>query len=236
MATEIATLRGDLLPHVEAVQAAARRTAAGVRDLGLALTAAKAACRHGEWLPFLAAAGVDTRAAQRSMRYARLAPECDNLTHLPAPSTLLAERADRREPAAPDPPALDDAVQREFWRVGFSVCLFMAYREKGDLTWIEWADDGRRWRLAIPGKHAVRYWACRNTASARYADTDAFWREFRRLWDLYCAAWALYDLRAGIQLSAVLGKLDRGLTALLRADPGRADALAWISKQRPADV
>ena len=75
------------------MQAIGRLAAESVRDLGAALAAAKADCRHGEWLPFLAAAGLPERFAQRAIRYSRLVPKSDNLSDLPAPSKLLCEAA-----------------------------------------------------------------------------------------------------------------------------------------------
>ena len=91
--TALETLRPELTAHVEAVRAIGRRAAESVRDLGVALAAAKGDCRHGEWLPFLAAAGVPERFAQRAIRYSKLLPKSDNLSDLPAPSKLLGEAA-----------------------------------------------------------------------------------------------------------------------------------------------
>ena len=73
--TALETLRPELTAHVEAVRAIGRRAAESVRDLGVALAAAKGDCRHGEWLPFLAAAGVPERFAQRAIRYSKLLPK-----------------------------------------------------------------------------------------------------------------------------------------------------------------
>ena len=86
-------LRAALHEHVAIVQAIGRRAAESVRDLGVALAAAKGDCRHGEWLPFLAAAGVPERFAQRAIRYSKLLPKSVNLSDLPAPSKLLGEAA-----------------------------------------------------------------------------------------------------------------------------------------------
>jgi Protein of unknown function (DUF3102) len=66
-----------------ALSATAERTAIeAVLAAGAALCEAKDACKHGEWLPFLDAAGVPERIAQRYMRLARSGLKSDTVSDL----------------------------------------------------------------------------------------------------------------------------------------------------------
>ena len=56
--------------HADRIRAVAKRGVEVFRDLGVELSAAKAACPHGQWLHFLAAVGVHERTAQRAMKFA----------------------------------------------------------------------------------------------------------------------------------------------------------------------
>ena len=51
-------------------------------DCGAALVEAKAACGHGEWLPWLVAAGVPERTAQRMMKLSASGLKSDTVTDM----------------------------------------------------------------------------------------------------------------------------------------------------------
>ncbi len=84
--TTLSNTLADLAERVkeaEAASAAAARTSADkALQAGALLVEAKAACRHGEWLPFLARAGMPERKAQRYMTLARSGIESDTVTDL----------------------------------------------------------------------------------------------------------------------------------------------------------
>ena len=72
MAAADAPALSNRLSHLaHEVRGAFGRSAQAYLDAGRLLIEAKAECRHGDWLPFLAAAGVDERRARRAMRLAR---------------------------------------------------------------------------------------------------------------------------------------------------------------------
>ena len=87
-----AVIRPVLQEHVERVRAAVTNTMSAGLEAGRALAALKAECRHGEWLPALAAAGLPERGAQRLMRYAREV-KARGLAAAPPPVTALLTEA-----------------------------------------------------------------------------------------------------------------------------------------------
>ena len=65
-------------------------------DVGMDLIAAKEKCLHGQWLPFLDAAGVGERSARRMMQYCRAIendPEIDPAKSLPPVNAVLGKTA-----------------------------------------------------------------------------------------------------------------------------------------------
>ena len=104
--SDLTQLRFELHAHVEAVQTFLVRTRQGIlegaRDIGLALIAAKADCRHGEWLPFLAVAGIDDRTARRWMQYGEMT-KSDLMSDLPSITKLLAPATPHVSQATGDP-------------------------------------------------------------------------------------------------------------------------------------
>ena len=215
----LTTIRPELAPHVEAVRAAAARTAAGVRDLGAALADAKAECRHGEWLPLLAAAGVPERFAQRAMRYAKLLPKYDTVSHLPAPRKLLEEHATEKGPQHADRLRLSESM--------FHAALFLAVTRNGD--------HGEQWRLPLwgvngwyvhelPGNFAIRYWT-RSPETARYIDDR--WRQFKALYGLHRAVHVAYHAGEFRFMHQTQDALDSRLSELVQGDPDRDTALAF---------
>ncbi len=223
MSESLERLRVDLRPHAAAVRDAAARTAAGVRELGAALRGAKAACRHGEWLPFLAAAGIGERFAQRAMRYARLL-ESDNLSDLPAPARLLTERAERRQTEAQPAGGVEEGVERQYWGVGLAVHMFLLDGNGRAMRWRYWcgADTGYV-AVGIAADSALRYWT-RNRTTAAWL--DGRWPAVEALLELWRGAGAAYRGGNGETARRYLGSLDHGLKALVRADPCAGDG--WV--------
>ena len=68
--------------EVEASNAAARCAAEHAVAAGAKLCEAKAECRYGEWLPFLARAGLSERNAQRWMQLHRAGVKSDHVSDL----------------------------------------------------------------------------------------------------------------------------------------------------------
>ena len=65
-------------------------------DVGRDLIAARAQCEHGEWLPFLEAAGISETTGRRMMRYAEVidkSPTFDPSKTLPPVSAVLGKSA-----------------------------------------------------------------------------------------------------------------------------------------------
>ena len=83
-------------------------------DIGLDLQAAKAQCTHGQWLPFLDAAEVPERAAQRLMKYCR-AIEADTSIEpgksLPSMRSVLGSNTSRVSYLVND--ATDEKLEEE---------------------------------------------------------------------------------------------------------------------------
>jgi hypothetical protein len=66
----------------QAMQDAALEAAKRALEAGHLLIEAKEACRHGQWLPFLAKAGMGERKAQRLMQLARSGLKPDTVSDL----------------------------------------------------------------------------------------------------------------------------------------------------------
>lgn len=103
----LAVIRPALRGHVDRVRVAVGRIGSAGLDAGRALAALKAECRHGEWLPALAAAGMAERTAQRLMRYAREV-EARGLTAAPPAVTALLTAASTPAPTPAKPDTVSD--------------------------------------------------------------------------------------------------------------------------------
>lgn len=71
LSNRLTALAEDVKTEADALAAAERSAAEHALNAGRLLCEAKDACRHGEWLPFLARAGVPERSAQRWMKLHR---------------------------------------------------------------------------------------------------------------------------------------------------------------------
>ncbi|TPN45305.1 DUF3102 domain-containing protein [Mesorhizobium sp. B1-1-9] len=70
--------------------AAERTSVSSAMDAGQMLVDAKAACQHGQWLPFLDRAGIHERRARRLMQLARSGLETDTVSDLGGVGAALA--------------------------------------------------------------------------------------------------------------------------------------------------
>jgi len=94
MSDKLSNSLADLAERVREAQAeiASAEVAAAARalDAGGLLCRAREECRHGEWLPFLARAGVQERQAQRLMQLARSGLKADTVSDLGGIKAALA--------------------------------------------------------------------------------------------------------------------------------------------------
>lgn len=96
-----------LEPFAAAMRPLMRMGLEAYQGLGVELTKAKAACKHGEWLPFVAAMGMTADTAQRMMRVAKLMDEADpnSATTWKSASEVLAYGAAKNRKVRHLPPA-----------------------------------------------------------------------------------------------------------------------------------
>ncbi|WP_027167299.1 DUF3102 domain-containing protein [Mesorhizobium sp. WSM3224] len=91
---QLSNILADLAERVRmaAVEAdtAERTSVLRAMDAGQMLIDAKAACQHGEWLPFLGRAGIHERRARRLMQLARSGLESDTVSDLGGIGAALA--------------------------------------------------------------------------------------------------------------------------------------------------
>ena len=78
----LAHLQGVASSQFQRHQKATAEATQAYLDCGAALIEAKAGCGHGEWLPWLAGAGIPKRTAQRMMALAESGMKSDTVTHL----------------------------------------------------------------------------------------------------------------------------------------------------------
>jgi hypothetical protein len=90
----LADVAGRIREADRVMQDAAREAAERALEMGHLLYEAKDACRHGQWLPFLASAGISERKAQRLMQLARSGLKSDAVSDLGLKGALemLAKR------------------------------------------------------------------------------------------------------------------------------------------------
>jgi hypothetical protein len=82
LSNRLTALAEDVKSEAESLAAAERSAADHALNAGLLLCEAKEACRHGEWLQFLARAGVHERSAQRWMKLHRSGLKNDMVSDL----------------------------------------------------------------------------------------------------------------------------------------------------------
>ena len=81
MSNRLAHLQGVATAEYQRHQRASAEAIQAYLDCGAALVEAKAACGHGDWLPWLATAGVPERTAQRMMKLAAAGLKSDTVTY-----------------------------------------------------------------------------------------------------------------------------------------------------------
>ena len=82
MSNRLAHLQGVATAEYQRHKRASAEAAEAYLACGAALVEAKAACGHGEWLPWLAATGIGERTVQRMMKLSAAGFESDTVTHL----------------------------------------------------------------------------------------------------------------------------------------------------------
>jgi hypothetical protein len=92
----LADLAGRIREADQAMQSAARDAAEQALEMGRLLIEAKEACGHGQWLPFLANAGISERKAQRLMQLARSGLKPDTVSDLGIKGALESLATPRR--------------------------------------------------------------------------------------------------------------------------------------------
>ena len=78
----LSVLAGDVAGAVKRYERASAEAVDAYLEAGRLLAEAKEAADHGEWLPFLEAAGVKARTAQRMMRLSGSGLTCATVAHL----------------------------------------------------------------------------------------------------------------------------------------------------------
>ena len=95
--------------------------AAGIRDrinatayqTGQDLIRAKSICQHGDWMPFLQAAGIKTRTARELMQYVKLLGDDVDVRALPPVSRVLADHRGKTAESASLKPGPEPAPESE---------------------------------------------------------------------------------------------------------------------------
>lgn len=82
LSNSLASIAETIKSQLAEAEAAARWSVDKSIEAGHALTAAKAECRHGQWLPFLARAGIHERQARRLMQLSQSGVKSDTVSDL----------------------------------------------------------------------------------------------------------------------------------------------------------